>query len=984
MGQRKFIVLVTAIVFFCLELHAQDLTKYVNPFIGTGGHGHTYPGATLPFGMVQVSPDTRVGGWDASGGYYYDDKIILGFSHLHLSGTGCQDYGDILFSPTTGKINFNPGDENTSGYRSKFNHSTEVAEPGYYSVMLEDYSIKAELTATTRVAFHRYTFPSGSDGNIVMDLTHQLATGEIIKGLEFKVVDKNKVEGMIRTQGWAKDVLIFFTAEFSEPIFEYGILKNGKLISDSNDVKGTDLKAYLKFKLSKSNQLLVKVGVSAVDNEGSSLNLKTEIPTWDFDAIRLAAKEAWNKELSKVIIKDDSDYKKRIFYTALYHTAVVPNIYFDVDRRYRGNDRQVHSCKDFDNYTVFSLWDTFRSTNPLYVLLDPARAGNMVKSLLAKYDESGMLPKWELAGNETDCMIGYHAIPVIVDAYEKGINDFDTAKALKAMVNSAYHSHPEMEDYKKLGYIPADKSSGSVSKTLEYSYDDWAIYTMAKSLGDNKIAGEFFHRAYNYMNLFDGSTNFFRGRNSNGSWIGDFNPFEYSNNYVEGNAWQYSIFVPHDINGLVQMFGGKERFISHLDKLFSAELPENTITVLDATGLIGQYAHGNEPSHHIAYVYNFMGEPWKTQQMIHRILKEMYTDKPDGLSGNEDCGQMSSWFNFSSIGFYPFCPGTNEYQIGSPYFNEVTINLSNGKTFTVKAKNISDKNFYIQNATLNGKKFSVPFIKHSDITSGGVLILEMGPLPNKNGGVAENNKPYSLTKEKIISPPIAKGDICYFTDKATVNVACNTENAKIYYTMDGSTPTEKSLLYKKPFEINGDTRLALRGFKKGYIPSCITIYDAAKINLVKASDVMESSLVNGVNYSYFESNISSVNQMSSLTPKKKGTLTGFSTEAAEQKEYFAFSYEGYIYVPADGIYSFYLRSDDGSALFIDNEEAVNNDGLHSFNKRICGDYIGLAKGYHPFKLLYFNKTQDGALEVSWSKMSSAREIILPKTLFHTK
>jgi predicted alpha-1,2-mannosidase len=989
---KRIIVIILTFIFLVTKTGAQDLTKYVDPFIGTGGHGHTYPGATAPFGMVQVSPDTRTGNWDACGGYHYSDKTIIGFSHLHISGTGCLDYGDILFMPTSGKIQLQAGDEKNSltGYRSKFNHSSEVAEPGYYSVMLSDDTINTELTATTRAAFHRYSYHKSSSGNLIIDLTHQLERKELIKELEFCVIANNKIEGMRRSQGWAPDQIIYFVAEFSKSISEYGIEHDGKIYKDVKTLSGNDLKAYLKFEIGNNDPLLVKVGFSSVDYEGARKNLEAEIPGWEFDKIRNETKTLWNKELSKIIIKDSSEEKKKIFYTALYHATIVPNTFFDVDRRYRGNDHQIHTCNNFDNYTVFSLWDTFRAAHPLYILIEPARVSNMIKSLLSKYDESGMLPKWELAGNETDCMIGYHAVPVITDAYVKGIRDFDSNKALKAMVNSAYNSNPEMKLYMQLGYIPADKKNESVSKTLEYSYDDWAIYTMAKALGDDKIKNEFQGRAKYYANLFDGASGFFRGKSYNGNWVSEFDfdgniipkfdPLQTSRNYTEGNAWQYSVLVPHDINGLVSLYGTKEKFINHVDKLFSTQLPSSKISGEDVSGLIGQYAHGNEPSHHIAYLYNFIGQPWKTQARIHRIYKEMYTAGPDGLAGNEDCGQMSSWFNFSSMGFYPFCPGTDEYQIGTPYFDEVTIKLDNGKTFVVKAINIGDRSYYIHSAKLNGKDLLVPFIRHADIINGGELVFTMGSKPNKNWGVVKEVKPYSLTEEKSVSTPYIKNDFGLLIGKKKIDIGCATEGAEIRYTLDGSSPDKNSALYKGSFILEMNTNLKFAAYKAGFNPSQII---SLKSEIEKAADIPESSLVNGVTYKYYEGLFRSAYDIQKEKVKKLGTLNYFSLEPAEVKDLFGFSFDAYLFVPAEDVYSFYTKSDDGSILLIDNKEIVNNDGGHSATKA-KSNIIALAKGYHQITLLYFDKYEDNIVEVGWGSKKIKKQIIPAEFLFRKK
>jgi predicted alpha-1,2-mannosidase len=973
------------ILTFQINSFAQDLTKYVDPFIGTAGHGHTYPGATMPFGMVQISPDTRVGNWDACSGYHYSDSTILGFSQMHLSGTGAQGLGDILLMPTTGKIQLNPGDEKNpaSGYRSKFSHASEKSEPGYYSVILDDHNIKVELTATVRAGFHKYIFPQKGEVNLIIDLMHRIQTASEIKEAEFRIINDYKIEGMRRTSGYIKDHLVYFAAEFSKPIIEHGIQTGGNISQITNDAKGDSIKTYLKFKLDEKSELLVKVGISTVDYDGAWKNLEAEIPGWNFDKVKNDAKDAWNKQLSKIIVKGNSEEKKKIFYTALYHSSVVPNIYYDVDRRYRGRDRKVHTCCNFDNYTALSIWDTFRATHPLYVLIDPKLAGNLVKALLAKYDESGMLPQLEYGNNETNDMIGYHSLPVIADAYFKGLKDFDVKHALKAMINSAYNSNPEMKYFKELGFIPSDKSKESVSKSLEYTYDDWNIYRIAKSIGDEKTANEFLERAKNYINLYDGSIGFFKARTSVGDWVTELNPSEITRDYTEGNAWQYSLFAPHDINGLINLHGGKSEFISHVDKLFTFKTAFTGKNVDDLTGVIGQYAHGNEPSHHMAYVYNFVDQPWKTQALIHQLCKEMYTTKPDGLIGNEDCGQMSSWFNFSSMGFYPFCPGTEEYQIGTPLFEEVKINLGNGKVLCVKANNLSDENYYIQSVTLNGKKLNVPFFKHSDIINGGELIFTMGNQPNERWGKLKGNNPYSLSKDKFVSVPYVKNSIGYFAYQTKVELGCFTQGAELHYTLDGTSPTKNSVLYTEPFTLADNAQLRVRAFKDGYEPSPFCKINPFKAVFEKASDISNSALVNGVDYKYYEGNFISTLEITKTTAKKSGNLKYFTFDTADRKELMGFIFQGYIYIPEEAIYSFYSKSDDGSVMFVDDKLVVNNDGHHSATRAISS-VIALSKGYHPYRLLFFNKYMDAILEVGWSSKNIPNQKIPAENLFREK
>lgn len=976
---RKVIckILLFSFVFF-ISNQAQDLTKYVDPFIGTGGHGHTYPGATSPFGMVQLSPDTRVGNWDACGGYHYSDSTIIGFSHQHLSGVGVLDYGDILFMPTVGKINLNKGNEENSfsGYRSKFSHSSEIAEPGYYSVLLEDYNIKSELTATTRAGFHRYTYPQQDSVNLIIDLTHQLEPNERILELEFEIVDRNKIRGLRRSSGWAEDQIVYFYAEFSKSIEDYGI-SNNEIIDKKNFVaKGNNIKAYVKFSNTNNTPLLIKVGISAVDYNGAKNNLSTEIPDWDFDRIKSSANKMWNSQLSKVIIEDDSHEKKKIFYTALYHSSIIPNTYFDVDRRYRGNDRKIHTCTDFDNYTIYSLWDTFRATHPLFALLEPERTRHLISSMLVKYKESGLLPKWELAGNETGTMIGYHSVSAIADAYAKGITNFDVELAVEAMNKTATNNTKDLNLYSKFGFIPSDQGIESVSKTLEYAYDDWCISTFAKSVGKKELAEKFIKRSKSYINLFDGSTGFFRGKKANGNWD-SFDPFEISRNYTEANAWQYSMFVPHDIQGLTNLYGNENNIIDHLDKMFSSEREQSGHDIPDVTGLIGQYAQGNEPSHHVAYIYNFLNQPWKTQQKIAQIIDEMYSANPDGLSGNEDCGQMSSWFNFSSMGFYPFCPGTEEYQIGTPLFKQVTLNLENGKKIKIVAENISEDNFYVQSLLINGEKWDKSFLKHSDISNGAVIKFNLGAEPNKSWAVNSAQNAYSMTKVLETSIPYLTEDVGYFVGTANVNFECKTDNAQIRYTLDGTDPNEKSTLFSKKIIIDKSALIKARAFKKGYNPGPIFWVNAVKAEFLESFEIGNTK--NGVNYKYYENLVSSAYELENYEIIKEGQLKDFNLSEAEKEDHYGFIFEGYLEIPADDIYTFHCKSDDGSIFLINEKEIVNNDGSHGAIS--TSGSIALKKGLHPYKLLYFEDYEGNSVEVSWESKTLKKEKIPTKNLF---
>jgi len=723
------------------------LSDYVDPFIGTGGHGHTFPGATVPFGMIQLSPDTRTLGWDACAGYHYSDSSILGFSHTHLSGTGIGDYGDVLFMPFTGEVPLDAGDVDLidSGYRSRFNKETETARPGYYKVELTDYKIGVELTATPHSGLHRYTFPAAENAGILIDLTHTIH-GHQNPLHEIRVLNKHEIQGLKVTSGWAKNHYVYFTAKFSKP-FEAELFIDNQLQEDTDKISDKNAKVRLNFRTEEAEQVIAKVGISAVSYEGSAKNLNLEVTGWDFDYICEAAKEAWEEKLSQIRIETDDLTEKRTFYTALYHSSIFPGIYSDVDGTYRGMDQQIHHSGTPD-YTVFSLWDTHRALHPLFTILVPEYNQELIRALIRKYDEGGILPMWELASNYTGTMIGSHSVSVIVDAYMKGHRNFDTEKAMEAIVHSVAYDTVRKNNYpsekawgnlmpkaklyeEKYGFVPCDLENSSVSKALEFAYNYWSIATMARELGKEDIAAEFFEKSKRYKTYFDADLGFMRGRKLDGSWSEPFHPrysAHWQTPYVEGNAWQWTWYVPHDVEGLIELMGGPELFAIKLDSLFtitSEVLGEEKSS--DISGLIGQYAHGNEPSHHIAYMFNMVDRPWKTQEIVSEILDQFYTDQPDGLCGNEDCGQMSAWYILSSMGFYPICPGDVRYSIGRPSFDKVEIDVPNEKVFSVITENRSEANPYVQEVLLNGVKLSEPFISHSDIEAGSTLIFVMGP-----------------------------------------------------------------------------------------------------------------------------------------------------------------------------------------------------------------------------------------------------------------
>lgn len=736
-------------LFSCAE---QDLPKEytdsVNVFIGTGGHGHTFPGATLPHGMVQLSPDTRLFGWDACSGYYYDDTSIMGFTHTHLSGTGIGDYGDILFMPVVGEKPLIAGtaENPDEGYRSRFSHEQESARPGYYQVLLQDDSINVELTATLRAGLHRYTYPKASDARLIVDMEPTIH-GHQHPVTQIRVVNDSTIAGMKYTVGWAKRHYVYFYAVFSSP-FDYKLYSGTEYQLDSTSVTVNTAKAVISFRnLPADGRVLAKVGISSVDEEGARLNVEAEIPNWDFEGVMKQANTTWNEALGKIDIETSDNDSRTVFYTSLYHAFIQPSLASDVDGRYRTMGHEIKQDVSYTNYTVFSLWDTFRAAHPLYTIVTPEQNQAFIRSLLRKYDEGGILPKWELASNETGTMIGYHAVSVIADAMMKKQCDFDVKKALEACIRSSVYDTtgvtPMMDrqilngklmpvsiKYKnELGYIPCDKVGGSVSQGLEFAYNDWLIAQMMKEHNRKDLYDKYMELSRNYRNYFDPETKLMRGRLSDGSWITPFDPasVQRPSNYVEGNAWQWAWFVPQDVEGLMELVGGQKSFEAHLDTLFttSSELTGDPNAAADVTGMIGQYAHGNEPSHHIPYLYNYAGAPRKTQALVDHILRTLYHNDPNGLSGNEDVGQMSAWYALSAMGFYSFCPGRPVYEIGRPIFDKVTIHLSNGKDFVIQAKNNSVENKYIRSMKLNGEDLAEPRFSHFDLMKGGELIFEM-------------------------------------------------------------------------------------------------------------------------------------------------------------------------------------------------------------------------------------------------------------------
>lgn len=754
---KKAFTLIASFLISYLGANAQssaNLIQYINPFIGTGAvdasslSGSNFPGATTPFGFVQLSPDTQDNPDNPASGYDYNDKTIVGFSHTHLSGTGVADLFDILFMPTTGKIHTTPGtaENPETGYRSRFSHSQESAKAGYYQVKLLDYNINAELTATEHAGFHRYTFPQGSDAHVIIDLNHSLNKKRSywscrIIDAQIRQVNDRTIEGFRIITGWAQLRKVYFYAEFSKPITSNEMVSGNHIYNNNTIVNGTNIRAALNFDTKDATPLLIKVGLSENSIANAKENLNAEISNWNFDGIVKEAQAKWEKELDKIKIEGTTE-QKQIFYTGLYHAFTQPNNLADVNGDYMGADYALHRAKDKTDYSTFSLWDTYRAANPLYTLIQPKRTAGFIRSMMRQYETYGYLPIWQLWGEENYCMIGNHAIPVIVDAALKGIKGFDINEAYEAIKASSTVSHPgsPFDVWTKYHYMPEDLQSQSVSITLEMSFDDWCVAQLAKKLGKTADYNEFMQRSNNYKNLFDKSTGFFRAKDANGKWVSPFNPLDYGGNggnpYTEGNAWQYLWYVPQNVPELINLLGGKAAFANKLDSFFTIkDLPKEVNG--NASGFIGQYAHGNEPSHHITYLYNYAGQPWKTQYYVADVLNTLYNNSSSGYSGNEDCGQMSAWYIFSSMGFYPVNPASGIYEIGSPILKKASIQLASGKTFTVNTKNASEVNVYIQSVTLNGKPYNKTFITQKDIDNGGTLNFVMGAQPNKRWGVGK-------------------------------------------------------------------------------------------------------------------------------------------------------------------------------------------------------------------------------------------------------
>lgn len=731
--KKTFLFLLLIIPFLLFAQQKKTPYSYVNPMIGTGGHVHTFPGATIPFGMIQLSPDTDLKGWDWCSGYHYSDSTVLGFSHTHLSGTGWTDLGDILLTATTGKVKMTPGikDKPGTGYRSRFSHKDEVCRPGYYSVLLKDYQVKAELTCTERVGLHKYTFPKSKESNIIIDPTSKIFG----KTLETVVTIKsNEVSGYCLSEGWGGKRYTYFVAQYSKPFTTAGVFVNNEIKSGITEAKGSDAKAWLQFNTQQNESIEVKVALSPVSIEGARKNLAAEVAGKDFATVLASAKSKWEAKLNKIVVEGGSEDNKAIFYTAMYHNFIAPNLYMDVDKNYVAVGKTL-KANGFNNYSSFSIWDTHRATHPLFTIIEQKLTADFANSMISRYtDAKDHMPIWELCGYDNKCMIGYHTVSLIWDAISKGIPGIDAKKAFAAMKDASntekgttVEDNNGIAEYRKFGYVPCNVDK-SVSKTLEYSYDDWCIAQLAAKLKLKTEADVYTKRAASYELLFNNDKRAFYPKYADGKWHEDLIMNDWASlqpHYISGNFWAYEFYLPHAIDRLIALKGGKIAFEKDLDRLFSTELKMLGEQHVDISGFIGQYGHGDEPGHNITYLYNYTNSPWKSQAIIDKVRKSFYANAPEGMANNEDCGQMSAWYIFSSLGFYPVCPGKPEYDLGTPLFSKATINLENGKKFVIKANNLSEKNVIVKSKSLNGKTIDGWILKHSDIMKGGELVFDM-------------------------------------------------------------------------------------------------------------------------------------------------------------------------------------------------------------------------------------------------------------------
>ena len=915
-----------------------DPLREVNVFNGTAAAGNTYPGATVPYGAVQLSPDTDAG---LCGGYHYDHSTILGFSHTHLSGTGCPDLGDFLVTPGLNQA-----------VPMAFSHDNEEASPGYYKVQLE--GVVAELTAWEHTGYHRYTFKVPGKRVILVDARH--CQGGWCTATEASLrVEGKELIGHRRVSGWARDRDIYLSAEFSEPIVSAVEWEPGKmLLTFPEDVR----------------EVCMTAGLSGTGEQGARKNREAEAV--GFDEARARARARWAEALGSIRVKGGP---VDVFYTYFYHTFQTPNRIDDADGLYRDQKGQNRRLNGGRFYSTLSIWDTFRTWHPLQTLLNPALENDIVNSLLDDYDCRGELPIWPLASYETGCMIGYHPVSVIADAWLRGIRGFDGERALKAMMaTSDKHNVNASQLYNQYGWIPADLKIETVSQTLEFAYDDWCIARMAESLGHGDIAERYDKRSLRYRELFDPATGFMRGKNADGSWVKDFNPLKGSRDYTEATPWQYRFFVPHDVAGLAALMGGEEPLRQALDSLFTYS-PEGFSQVDQGIGgAVGLYAQGNEPDHNFPWLFYWTGEPSRSQQVVRQILTETYSTEPDGISGNEDCGQMSAWYVMASIGLYPVCPGSGQYLLTAPLFKETVLQLGNGNTLTIKAD--KPRRPYISQVFLNGTPVDRHFLTYEQIMEGGVLSFKLSrkPVEGRNG----LPRPYSLTQEPPVCPPGIHGQLFLFKDKTELSFSCKTPGAVIRYTLDGSEPGEGSRVYSGPFTITESCLVRAQAFKEGMPPSPIVSRTAHKLFFHPSAG--RDDMKPGCRYTYHEANFTLLSQIESDPAEGYGVLVEPSIAGAHREDHFAYTFFGFLDIPITGIWGFETRSDDGSALYIDGVRVVNNDGSHS-EVSAYGE-IPLEKGLHPFKILYFEDYEGEAFSWAWRAPGTEEFKPVPATCYY--
>lgn len=862
----KFIFLLIQLLFytsFILGQNKEELIQYVDPFIGTGAHGHTFPGATVPFGMLQVSPTNDFKNWDWCSGYHYSDTVIKGFAHNHLSGTGLAGLGDILLMPTTGQVKVNPGDEKdpSTGYRSRFSHQREDASAGYYEVVLDDYDIKVELTCSERVGLHRYTFPESSEANIIIDPNANIM--ENVFETYVKIVSKTEIGGYKYCSGEGGERYVNFIAKFSKPFKNSGVVLNKEIQKGEKETKGESTKAFVTFDTKKGEQIEVKVALSYVSFDGARANLNTLSEKEDFNFVYESAKNKWENVLNKIVV-EGTEKQKRIFYTGMYHSFIAPNLLSDADGKHLVENQFYES--EINQYSTFSTWDTFRALHPLFTIIEPEKDVEFVNSLISRYSLSKVgLPIWELTGHDNFCMIGHNTVPIITDAIVKELPGIDAETALAAMIDasnntlrsSSNYGNNGIEEYLSLGYVPGGASQ-SVSLTLEYVYYDWCIYRTAKFLGDEKVAAEYLQRAKAYVNLFNEKEKYFWPKNIQGEWMEvNWESWdELISHYVSGNVWGYSTFLPHAIPHLIELQGGKEEFIEWLDSIIDDDSVIKGGQHVDISGFIGKYGHGDEPSQQFPYLYSFAGQPWKTQKIVRQVMDQFYNDTPDGLINNEDCGQMSAWYIFNAMGFYPVCPGDGKYIIGSPVLKHASINLPNGNKFRIDVKNNSEENVFVQSVILNGEDLHRSYILHKEIVNGGSIEFIMGKKPNKTWASNPENCPDYKNELKIYDaepfsfatlPIFEKESIDVFADEYHIKLYCNSPGARIYYTTDGSEPIEYYNLYKNEIIINDEALLKAKAFSEGKPPSLIfqkqyyTSITAEKNSEIKIIDLKENA-----------------------------------------------------------------------------------------------------------------------------------------------